>query len=99
MTPFSPSAIRTDTICSAYERTFSATRLEVLFHIAEIVTIVPESAFARKNSAGTCLAHATGAVTAEQNSRTSCYAMPEVLEGRALQLLDHDFRWRRCARS
>ncbi len=67
MPPFSPSAIGIDAIRGAYERVFSAIRLEVAFHIAEIVTMAPDWAFARTNSAGTCLVHATGAVTKEAN--------------------------------
>lgn len=48
---------------------FSAIRLEVVFHVAEIVTMAPGWAFARTNSAGTCLVHATGAVTVEANQK------------------------------
>ena len=67
MPPFSPSAIGTDAVRDAYERVFSAIRLEVTFDMAEIVPVAADWAFARTNSAGTCLVHATGAVSAEAN--------------------------------
>jgi hypothetical protein len=46
---------------------FTAIKLTVKFNVAEIVEMSPEWVFARANSAGTTLNHATGATSAEAN--------------------------------
>jgi len=67
MPPFNPSAIGIAAVEAAYRQVFEAIRLQVVFHIAEIVLLNPDWAFARTNSTGTCLVHATGARTQEAN--------------------------------
>jgi uncharacterized protein (TIGR02246 family) len=67
MPPFSPSAIGTEQVRKAYDAVFAAIRLTVKFNIAEIVEMSPEWVFARTNSAGTTLNHATGRTSAEGN--------------------------------
>jgi len=51
----------------AYDAVFKAIKLTVKFNVAEIVEMSPEWVFARTNSAGTTLKHATGAISAEAN--------------------------------
>ena len=63
----SPSSIGAEAVRRAYEAVFEAIRLSVKFEIAEIQEISPEWVFARTNSAGTVLVHATGSRTAEAN--------------------------------
>jgi ketosteroid isomerase-like protein len=67
MPPYSFSAIGSDAVREAYDAVFAALRLTVKFNIAEIVEISPEWAFARTNSAGTTLNHATGKTSVEGN--------------------------------
>ena len=67
MPPFSPSAIGSEALRKAYDAVFNAITLNVKFTIAEIVELSPEWAFARTNSAGTTLNHATGNRSAEAN--------------------------------
>jgi uncharacterized protein (TIGR02246 family) len=67
MPPYSPSAIGSEAIRKAYDAVFKAIRLTVKFTIAEIVELAPEWAFARTNSAGTTLDHATETRSAEAN--------------------------------
>ena len=67
MPPYSPSAIGSDALRKAYDAVFKAITLNVKFTIAEIVELAPEWAFARTNSAGTTLDHATGTKSAEAN--------------------------------
>jgi len=67
MPPFSPSAVGTDAIRKAYDAVFAAIRLTVKFDVAEIVEMSPDWVFARTNSAGTTLNHATGKTSAEGN--------------------------------
>ena len=67
MPPFSPSAIGSEGLRKAYDAVFNAITLNVKFTIAEIVELSPEWAFARTNSAGTTLSHATGNRSAEAN--------------------------------
>ena len=67
MPPFSPSAVGTIAVRKAYDNVFAAIRLTVKFNIAEIVEMSPDWVFARTNSAGTTLNHATGKTTAEGN--------------------------------
>jgi uncharacterized protein (TIGR02246 family) len=67
MPPYSPSAIGSDAVRKAYNAVFKAITLNVKFTIAEIVELVPDWAFARTNSAGTTLDHATGTTSAEGN--------------------------------
>jgi uncharacterized protein (TIGR02246 family) len=67
MPPFSPSAVGSAAVRKAYDAVFKAIKLTVKFNVVEIVEISPEWVFARTNSAGTTLNHATGATTAEGN--------------------------------
>jgi uncharacterized protein (TIGR02246 family) len=67
MAPFSPSAVGTEAVRKAYDAVFAAITLTVKFDIAEIMELSPDWVFARTNSAGTTLNHATGATTSEGN--------------------------------
>jgi uncharacterized protein (TIGR02246 family) len=67
MPPYSPSAVGSAEVRKAYDAVFKAIKLTVKFNIAEIVEISPDWVFARTNSAGQTLNHATGAVSAEGN--------------------------------
>ena len=67
MPPYSASAVGADAVQKAYDAVFKAIKLTVKFNVAEIVEMSPEWVFARTNSAGTTLDHATGAITAEAN--------------------------------
>ncbi len=67
MPPYSSSAVGSDAIREAYNTVFAAIRLTVKFNIAEIVEMTPEWVFARTNSAGTTLNHATGKTSVEGN--------------------------------
>jgi uncharacterized protein (TIGR02246 family) len=67
MPPYSPSAVGFEALRKAYDAVFKTITLNVKFTIAEIVELTPEWAFARTNSAGTTLDHATGTKTAEGN--------------------------------
>jgi uncharacterized protein (TIGR02246 family) len=67
MPPYSPSAVGSEAVRKAYDAVFKAITLNVKFTIAEIVELAPDWAFARTNSAGTTLEHATGTTSAEAN--------------------------------
>lgn len=67
MPPYSPSAVGAEALRKAYDAVFKAINLNVKFTIAEIVDLAPEWAFARTNSAGKTLDHATGTKSAEAN--------------------------------
>jgi uncharacterized protein (TIGR02246 family) len=67
MPPYSPSAIGTSEVRKAYDAVFAAIKLTVRFNIEEVVEMSPEWVFARTNSAGTTLNHATGVTTSEGN--------------------------------
>jgi uncharacterized protein (TIGR02246 family) len=67
MAPYSPSAVGSEALRKAYDAVFKSITLNVKFTIAEIVDLAPEWAFARTNSAGTTLDHATGTRSAEAN--------------------------------
>jgi uncharacterized protein (TIGR02246 family) len=67
MPAFSPSAVGVEAVRKAYDAVFAAIKLTVKFDIAEIVELSQNWVFARTNSAGTTLNHATGATTAEGN--------------------------------
>jgi uncharacterized protein (TIGR02246 family) len=67
MPPYSPSAVGAAAVRQAYDAVFAAIRLTVKFDIAEIVEMSPEWVFARTNSAGNTLNHATGKTSAEGN--------------------------------
>jgi uncharacterized protein (TIGR02246 family) len=62
-----PTAIGTEEVCKAYDRTFNMIALSVEFSILEVVPINDEWAFARTSSAGTVKDHATGAGGPEAN--------------------------------
>jgi uncharacterized protein (TIGR02246 family) len=67
MPPYSASAVGTGAVRKAYDAVFKAIKLTVKFNVTEIVEMSPEWVFARTNSAGTTLDHATGASSAEAN--------------------------------
>lgn len=67
MPPYSPSAVGLAEVRKAYDAVFKAIKLTVKFNVAEIVEISPEWVFARTNSAGQTLNHATRGVSAEGN--------------------------------
>lgn len=67
MPPYSPSAVGAAEVRKAYDAVFKAIRLTVNFNIVEIVEVSPEWVFARTNSAGTTLDHATGTTSSEGN--------------------------------
>jgi uncharacterized protein (TIGR02246 family) len=67
MAPYSPSAVGSEALRKAYDAVFKAITLNVKFTIVEIIALSPEWAFARTNSAGTTLDHATGTRSAEAN--------------------------------
>ena len=67
MPPYSPSAIGSEAVRKAYDAVFKAITLDVKFTIAEIVELAPDWAFARTDSAGTTVDHATGGKRAEAN--------------------------------
>jgi uncharacterized protein (TIGR02246 family) len=67
MPPYSTSAVGLAAVRKAYDAVFAAIRLTVKFNIAEIVEMGPEWVFARTNSAGVTLNHATGKTSAEGN--------------------------------
>jgi uncharacterized protein (TIGR02246 family) len=67
MLPFSRSAVGTAAVHNAYDAAFKAITLNVKFHVAEIVQIAPDWAFARTNSAGTTTVRATGAKSVKAN--------------------------------
>jgi uncharacterized protein (TIGR02246 family) len=67
MPPYSSSAVGLAEVRKAYDTVFAAIQLTVKFQIAEIVEMSPDWVFARTNSAGTTLNHATGAISKEGN--------------------------------
>jgi uncharacterized protein (TIGR02246 family) len=67
MPPYSPSAVGLAEVRKAYDAVFAAIQLTVKFQIAEIVEMSPDWVFARTNSAGTTLNHATGGISKEGN--------------------------------
>jgi ketosteroid isomerase-like protein len=67
MPPYSPSAVGLAAVRTAYDAVFAAIKLTVKFNVVEIVEMSSEWIFARTNSAGTTLNHATGAVSKEGN--------------------------------
>lgn len=67
MPQHSPSSIGTKAVRAAYVRVFDAIKLEVEFHVEEIVQIAPDWAFVRTNSAGFVTVNATGERGPEAN--------------------------------
>jgi uncharacterized protein (TIGR02246 family) len=67
MPPYSPSAVGLVEVRKAYDAVFAAIKLTVKFNVAEIVEMSPDWVFARTNSAGTTLNHATVATSREGN--------------------------------
>jgi uncharacterized protein (TIGR02246 family) len=67
MPPNNHSAVGKAAVRRAYDAVFKAITLNVKFTIAELVTMSPEWAFVRTNSAGTNKINATGAMSAEGN--------------------------------
>jgi uncharacterized protein (TIGR02246 family) len=62
-----PSSVGAVAVRKAYEAVFHAIKLTVKFQTAEIVEMAPNWAFARTNSGGKVLVHATGESSAEAN--------------------------------
>ena len=83
MAPYSPSAVGSEALRKAYDAVFKAITLNVKFTIAEIVDLAPEWAFARTNSAGTTLDHATGTKSAEANQELFIFRKDGVVPGRS----------------
>jgi uncharacterized protein (TIGR02246 family) len=67
MPPYSSSAVGFVEIRKAYDAVFAAIQLTVKFNIAEIIEMSPEWVFARTNSEGTTLTHATAKISKEAN--------------------------------
>jgi uncharacterized protein (TIGR02246 family) len=67
MPPYSPSAVGLAEVRKAYDAVFAAIKLTVKFSVAEMVEMSPDWVFARTNSAGTTLNHATGTTSKEGN--------------------------------
>ncbi len=67
MPPYNQSAIGLAAVKKAYQGVFRAITLNVKFHLAELVIMGPDWAFARTNSAGRTTDHATGAKSPEAN--------------------------------
>ena len=57
----------TSAVMKSYGGVFDAIRLTVSFAVTEVVQVAPDWAFARTNSEGTVLVHATGQAAAEAN--------------------------------
>ena len=62
-----PSSVGIEAVRHAYDKVFGAIRLTVTFDIQEVHPVTSEWAFARTNSSGTVLVHATGESSAEAN--------------------------------
>ena len=62
-----PSSVGAEAIRQAYDGVFQSIRLTVTFHIEEVQAVSPEWAFARTNSVGSVLMHATAQSSAEAN--------------------------------
>lgn len=77
MPPYSPSAVGTAEVRNAYDAVFKAIRLTVKFNVAEIVEMSPDWVFARTNSAGMTLNHATGAMSSEGNQELFIFRKDE----------------------
>ena len=63
----SPSSIGAEEVRRAYNAVFKTIKLTVKFNVAEVVEMAPNWVFARTNSAGTVMVHATGAGGPEAN--------------------------------
>jgi uncharacterized protein (TIGR02246 family) len=77
MPPYSPSAIGWAEVRKAYEAVFAAIQLTVRFNVAEIVEMSPDWVFARTNSEGTTLTHATGKTSKEANQELFIFRKEE----------------------
>jgi uncharacterized protein (TIGR02246 family) len=67
MPPYSPPAVGLAEVRKAYDAVFAVIQLTVKFNIAEIIEMSSEWVFARTNSEGTTLTHATGKTSNEAN--------------------------------
>lgn len=67
MPQHSPSQVGVSAVRAAYEHVFDAIKLNIEFHIEEIVQVSPEWAFARTNSVGTVTVLAAGITAPEAN--------------------------------
>ncbi len=63
----SPPAVGLAAVRSAYVGVFQAIALDITFHVAEVVELTPEWAFACTTSTGTIKINATGAAIPEAN--------------------------------
>jgi uncharacterized protein (TIGR02246 family) len=77
MPPYSPSAVGLAEVRKAYDAVFKAIKLAVKFNVEEITQMSPDWVFARTNSAGETLNHATGAITAEGNQELFIFRKTE----------------------
>jgi uncharacterized protein (TIGR02246 family) len=67
MAPESPPVVGSTAVRKAYFGFFQAIALDIKFHVAEVVELAPEWAFARTTSMGTIKIIATGASIPEAN--------------------------------
>jgi uncharacterized protein (TIGR02246 family) len=67
MAPFSASAVGESAVRKAYDAVFRELKFDVKFTIAEIVTMAPNWAYVRTNSAGATRHASTDKTTAEAN--------------------------------
>jgi uncharacterized protein (TIGR02246 family) len=62
-----PTAVGAAAVKRTYAGLFQAIGLDIRFHVAEVVELTPEWAFARTTSTGTITIRATGATVPEAN--------------------------------
>jgi uncharacterized protein (TIGR02246 family) len=67
MAPEAPSVVGKPAVEKAYAGMFQAIGVDIQFHVAEIVELTPEWAFARTTSSGTIAIKAAGATIPEAN--------------------------------
>ena len=95
MPPYSPSAVGSDAVRKAYDAVFAAIRLTVKFNTAEIVEMSPEWAFARTNSAGTTLNHATGQDQCSKEIRSYSFSRKIAMASSKLRAIASRLRTRK----
>lgn len=62
-----PTAVGVSAVSDAYAGMFQAIQLDIQFHVAEVVGLTPEWAFARTTSTGIITLRATGRTVPEAN--------------------------------
>jgi uncharacterized protein (TIGR02246 family) len=67
MAPYTPSFVGQAAVRQAYDAVFKELKFDVRFDIVEVVSMAPNWAFVRTNSAGSTLHHSTGKTTREAN--------------------------------